>query len=274
MPVSPESPAYYLRAFAATLARLTGVPPPDAAARDVIPEVTAAAATAFRNGFARRALIYAPDALGAAFFARHPDLNAAVTAVAPLAVPMRAAYPPKTPVCFATMFTGAAPAFHGITVYERPVVRVDSLFDAWARAGKRVALVAVRGSSLDLIFRGRPITYISGEYDADVTREVTAILAADDADVVVAYHQEYDDRLHADGWESEAMLGAAANHVASFRELAAAADRHWAGYGRLVCFAPDHGAHADAATGRGNHGDDIPEDMDVTHFYGFAAAGG
>ena len=32
--------------------------------------------------------------------------------------------------------------------------------------------------------------------------------------------------------------------------------------------APDHGAHFDEALGVGSHGLDIPEDMQVSHWYG------
>ncbi|MDI6739578.1 MAG: hypothetical protein QME74_04355 [Candidatus Edwardsbacteria bacterium] len=35
----------------------------------------------------------------------------------------------------------------------------------------------------------------------------------------------------------------------------------------MLIFAPDHGAHLDPATGKGVHGDDIPEDMLVTRFF-------
>src|SRR5258706_14345046 len=55
---------------------------------------------------------------------------------------------------------------HGIKRYERPVLSCDTIFDALARAGKKVAIVAVRDSSIDLIFRERPIDYFSPTYDA------------------------------------------------------------------------------------------------------------
>ena len=40
-----------------------------------------------------------------------------------------------------------------------------------------------------------------------------------------------------------------------------------------MILAPDHGAHVDADTGKGDHGLDIPEDMQVSHWYRIEAAG-
>ena len=37
---------------------------------------------------------------------------------------------------------------------------------------------------------------------------------------------------------------------------------------RLVVFSPDHGVHLDEETGKGGHGLDIPEDMEVRSFWG------
>ena len=40
------------------------------------------------------------------------------------------------------------------------------------------------------------------------------------------------------------------------------------GRATLVGFATDHGVHT-AENGRGSHGKDIPEDIEITHFYDF-----
>ena len=53
--------------------------------------------------------------------------------------------------------------------------------------------------------------------------------------------------------------------------MAEAANFHWRNKGHVVAFAADHGAHIDPSTGKGDHGLDIPEDMDVFHCYGIFA---
>jgi hypothetical protein len=51
--------------------------------------------------------------------------------------------------------TGAQPQVHGIQKKEKPVLTCDTIFDALIRSGKKIAIVAVKGSSIDLIFRKR-----------------------------------------------------------------------------------------------------------------------
>lgn len=167
------------------------------------------------------------------------------------------------------MFTGAAPDQHGIRKYEKPVLQCDTLFDALQRAGKRVAIVSVKGSSIDLIFRGRAIDYYSETYDPDVTKRVISLMKADRHEFILAYHQEYDDAMHKTGPFTEEALQAAKNNVRAFVSMNGAFDEYWQRYNRMVAFVPDHGGHMDDALGRGTHGADIAEDMELKHFYGF-----
>jgi len=215
-----------------------------------------------------RCLVYAPDAVGRQVLDRHPGLAEEVGRVAPVREYLKSVFPPKTPVCFASMFTGAEPEAHGITVYERPVLECDTLFDALIRAGKKPAIVSVRDASADVIFRGRDMDYFSEPYDGGVTARVLGLIAAGEHDFILAYHQEYDDLLHKSGTFSPEALAAAGRHVNAFIELADSARKCWAGGSGAFVFAPDHGAHDDPETGAGTHGDDIPSDMDVIHFFG------
>ena len=41
--------------------------------------------------------------------------------------------PSVTPVCFGTMYTGAQPEVHGIRRYEKPVIKIDTIFDVLIR---------------------------------------------------------------------------------------------------------------------------------------------
>ena len=222
---------------------------------------------------AERVLVYAPDATGRVFLDNHPDLKMRLVAASDVQVELRSVTPPKTPVCFASMFTGAAPEVHGIRKYERPILTCDTLFDALARAGKRAAIVAVRNCSMDIIFRNRPIDYFTEDYDQQVTERALELVRRGEHDFIVAYNQEYDDTLHRTRHDGPEAVAAAKRHVDTFVRLWQATEEHWAGHNRALLFAPDHGAHFDVAKGKSDHGQDIPEDMDVLHFWRFRPAG-
>ena len=134
------------------------------------------------------------------------------------------------------MFTGAAPNEHGITKYEKPVLQCDTVFDALARAGKRVAIVAVKGSSIDTIFRGRDVEYFSEEYDPQVTSRTEALIEEDIHDVILAYLQEYDDTLHRTTPFSLDALQALRNNIAAFNRLSTIVHKEWARYDRAILF--------------------------------------
>jgi hypothetical protein len=95
---------------------------------------------------------------------------------------------------------------------------------------------------------------------------VLRLLRANSHDVIVAYHQEYDDLLHRTGPFSELATHALEHHVHSWEILVRAARDAWRER-FLVTFCPDHGGHEDPATGRGDHGDSSPEDMRVRHYF-------
>ena len=85
------------------------------------------------------------------------------------------------------------------------------------------------------------------------------------------YQQEYDDLLHETEPFSDPCIRAVNNHVSSFSEIVKTASEAWCEHNYAIVFAPDHGAHVDPKTGNGNHGEDIPEDMDLFHWYGLKA---
>jgi hypothetical protein len=263
--VPDADPRPTIASVTATLCGLCGVPLPFACGAPALETVLAFGRDVLGGTAVRRCLVFCPDALGDQFVAARPDLAATVTALAPLRVSLRSIDPPWTPVCFASMFTGAEPAVHGIRRYEKPVLSVDTVFDAFAREGRRVAIVAVADSSIDRIFRGRPLDYFSQKYDPWVTEKAIALVAADRHDLVVAYHQEYDDVMHALGPAHPRALRGARNHVEAFADLAAAVEDAWAHHPRALVFAPDHGAHPDPATGGGAHGTADRADMDLAH---------
>ncbi len=241
---------------------LSTVPPLDA--------VLAAAQVEFEEHPVTRMLVFLPDAIGTALCRDFQSELALVEMETQVRVELRSMVPAKTPVCFASMFTGALPDAHGIRRYERPVLVCDTLFDALARAGRRVAIVAVRESSMDTIFRNRDIDYYSEDDDSAVESRASGLIEQDRHDLVVAYQQAYDDCLHRTSHRSPEALAAFRRHLADFNSLAFMAGMFWGRHDHALLFAPDHGAHDDAA-GRGTHGDNIPDDMEVTHFWGLRA---
>jgi hypothetical protein len=243
-----------------------GVAPPEHATTTIYEDIVANAS----SGKINKCLIYAPDALGYDLCTAHPKFFDRVRAHAPNEVLVQSVVPSVTPVCFASMFTGAQPRVHGIQEYERPVLKCDTLFDALVRAGKRVALVAVKNSSIDLIFRNRSLSYFSEQYDPEVTARVIRLMEENNHDLILAYHQEYDDNLHRTTPFSAECLEALEKHIASFELLAKEFEHAWRNYSRALFFTPDHGGHVDTATGKGTHGLDIPEDMVVKHFMSLA----
>lgn len=191
-----------------------------------------------------------------------------------VSVALRSVTPPKTPVCFASMFTGAGPEVHGIRRYEKPVLGCDTIFDALGRAGRRVAIVAVRESSIDLIFRDRPIDYFSEPDDLSVTGTALSLMESDSHDFILAYQQGYDDLLHSGDPFGPAARKAVEGHLDAFEALVHGSDVFWRDFNRASAFAPDHGAHLDPDSGSGDHGLDCSEDMEVEHFWRIRPASG
>lgn len=231
-------------------------------------EPVVAAARALGIERCERVLLYAPDAIGFHLCTAFPDVIQPVADAASIAVRVKSVVPPVTPVCFSTMFTGLPPAVHGIRKYEKPVLRSHTLFDRLIRVGRRVAIVAVQDSSIDRLFRDRSLDYFPERYDPEVTETALQLIAANAHDFVLAYHQEYDDTLHRLSPRAPEAIEAMRRHVASFLRLSGAVEQSWGSLHRVVGFVPDHGGHIDPDTGKGTHGEDTPEDMDVQHFYG------
>jgi hypothetical protein len=251
-----------------TICSLLGVEPPENSGARPIDKILETSNRVLRGKRVERALIYAPDAIGEGLYRDYENLFGGVKKLAPLDVEMKSVLPTYTPVCFSSMFTGAQPEVHGIRKYEKPVLSCDTLFDALARANKKAAIVAVKGSSIDLVFRDRKIDYYTEEYDPQVEARALDVLKTRDYDLILAYHQEYDDLMHASTPRDPKALMAFKRHLKSFETLAAAFNERYASKNRVVAFTPDHGTHIDPATGKGAHGTDRPDDMDVRHFWG------
>ena len=96
----------------------------------------------FEGRKADRIFMYNPDAIAQWIYEKYPHLMKEAIAKTELPVPFCTVMPSVTPVCFGTMYTGAQPCVHGIQKYEKPVIKIDTLFDALIRAGKKPAIVS------------------------------------------------------------------------------------------------------------------------------------
>jgi hypothetical protein len=200
------------------------------------------------------------------------SLTKIIAKYADIRIPLLAVMPPKTPVCFASMFTGGQPIDHGIMKYERPVLRCETLFDVLLCANQSIAIVAVGNSSIDLIFRERKIEYFSERYDEEVVERTVELIEENRHNLIIVYQQEYDDMIHKNDPFLDLCIQAVTHHVHSFITIASTSLNAWSGHNNAIIFAPDHGAHFDSASGHGDHGLDIPEDMQLFHWYGINSA--
>jgi predicted AlkP superfamily pyrophosphatase or phosphodiesterase len=214
-----------------------------------------------------KCLIYAPDAIGKAIHEKYPGHFHSLETFINHTEPLRSIFPSVTPVCFASMFTGALPEVHGIQAYERPVVKIETIFDAMLVGGKKTAIIAVTNCSIDLIFKERKLDYYSKKDDAEVIK--TTLDVFDKYDFAVVYNQEYDSTLHKTHPYSPECLRALEHHNRTFEELFRAVETKWAGYNWLLAYTPDHGAHYNEIDKMGTHGKDIPEDMELLHHYAY-----
>ena len=117
------------------------------------------------EGAVERAVLFCCDAMGENQREHFPEVFERIEKIAPFRIPSVAVMPSVTPVCYGTIFSGAAPSVHGIQKYEKPVLKVETLFDVMAEAGKNVAVVSSNNCSIDMIFRSRKVDYYSFRTD-------------------------------------------------------------------------------------------------------------
>ena len=254
----------------ATAEQLAGISYPDhIAAPD--PLVTALAAQKLGDVKTDRTVIYNPDAVALWLYQKYTDIFTDAALKSDLALPMRSVMPSVTPVCFASMYTGVMPAVHGIQRYEKPVLKTETLFDAFLASGRRVAIVSTAGDSISKIFLERDMAYFIYNSVEEVNRKAIELIEEDRFDLLVIYNGNYDGTMHKHGTESPEALEALRQNVAFYTELVNKIQQCWKQHNVFYCFCPDHGCHEiDAECG--SHGLDMPEDMNVIHFYGIKAA--
>ena len=219
---------------------------------------------------ADKLLMYNPDAVATWLWRSQNEHFMPVMKLTSLTLPMQAVMPSVTPVCFGTIYTGLMPEGHGIQKYEKPVLKCDTLFDAMLRAGKKVAIFAVKECSIAKIFLEREgLDYYITESDEESIGKAIELMG--NYDCVTVYNGSYDSTMHRHGVLSEQAINVLNRNGVDFERCVDAAKKAWAGSNILYGWVTDHGCH-DTEAGRGTHGTATPEDLDVTHFWGFEEA--
>lgn len=251
---------------AATVAKAMGVEP-GAGFSEENPVVKALWSQKLEGRPVDRAVLYNPDAVALWLYQKYTGFFAQAALCSDLALPMLSVMPTVTPVCFASMYTGALPEVHGIKAYRKPVLTTETLFDVCLRAGKRCAIVSTEGDSISKIFLEREMDYFLYPSVEEVNRKALQLMEEDRYDLMVIYNGNYDGRMHRSGPESEEALQALRENLAFYRVLVETIRARWKGHNTLYGFMPDHGCH-EIDGGLGSHGLEMEEDMNVIHFYG------
>jgi predicted AlkP superfamily pyrophosphatase or phosphodiesterase len=213
-----------------------------------------------------RIFMYNPDAIAQWIGEKYPKLMREVPAVTDISVPFCTVMPSVTPVCFGTMYTGAQPATHGITKYMKPVIKIDTFFDALIRAGKKVAIIADTDCSMSRIFLEREMDYFIYDSLADINAKTIELILEDKHDVIVSYNTHYDAKMHKYGPESVQALSELRANSELFAMFVRLIEKHWGSHDTLIGFAMDHGCH-EIDGGCGSHGLDMEEDLNIVHNY-------
>lgn len=254
-----------LQSLCAAIARVTGIDAPSSAA-SYDGRLTGYAASVLGDRTADRVFMYNPDAIAEWIADKYAPYLREVTALTDLRLPYRTVMPSVTPVCFGTMYTGASPEVHGIQAYVKPVITIDTLFDALIRAGRRPAIVCTAGDSLSKIYLERKMDYFFYRTIEEVNAKAAELILEDRYDFIVVYNGNYDSVMHKFGPESPEALAELRCNSRAFAAFCALIREHWQDHDTLVGFAMDHGCHG-IDGGCGSHGLDMPEDMLIAHHY-------
>lgn len=215
---------------------------------------------------ADRIFMYNPDAIGQWIYEKYPYLFEQAEAHADIKLPLCSVMPSVTPVCFGTMYTGAQPSVHGIQKYEKPVITIDTLFDALILAGKKPVILSYAQSSLGKIYLNREMDYYVLDTIDEVNAKTAELILKDEHDFYVVYNGNYDTRMHKTGPESVDSLSEIRANSRTFAMFSEMIKEHWTNHNTLIGFAMDHGCH-EIDGESGSHGLDMPEDLNITHLY-------
>jgi len=257
-----------LDTICAALCYAMGIEKPEQAA-DANPDLKEYIDKIFGGEKADRVFMYNPDAIAQWIYEKYDYSCVEAKDASDIEIPLRSVMPSVTPVCFGTMYTGAQPEVHGIQKYEKPVIKIDTLFDALIRAGKKPAIVTYGNCSLSKIYLERDMAYYhvpkGGAVDK-VNAIAAELILKDEYDFILVYNGNYDGAMHKYGPEHVMPLGELRSNSRTFGMFSAMIEEHWKNHNTLVGFAMDHGCH-EIDDGAGSHGLDMEEDLNIVHLY-------
>lgn len=256
-----------LDSICASLAYAMGINPPKQAAKSNW-ELTNYIDKIFDGKKADRVVMYNPDAIAQWIYEKYSHFFKDIKKHTDIEIPLAAVIPSVTPVCFGTMYTGAQPEIHGIQKYEKPVITIDTLFDALLRAGKKPALITYGKCSLSRIFLERNMDYYhfdEGGITA-VNAKAAEVILKDEHDFILIYNGNYDTVMHKSGPESVEALSELRTNCHIFSWICELIKNNWQHHNTLVGFAMDHGCH-EIDGNCGSHGLDMAEDINIVHLY-------
>ncbi len=235
------------------------------------PFVLALAQKKIGNKKCDRFVFYNPDAVALWLYQKYTEKFIDTALCSDIAVPMLSVMPSVTPVCFGSMYTGVMPTVHGIQKYEKPVLKTETIFDCFIKAGKKAAIVSTARDSISMIFLERKMDYFIYDTPEEVNIKALNLIDEDVYDLIVIYNGNYDGKMHKFGPESAEAFDALHKNIEFYKTLIQSIKEKWKKYNVFYGFMPDHGCH-EIDGGCGSHGLDMQEDMNVIHFYGIKEA--
>lgn len=215
-----------------------------------------------------RIFIFNPDAIGSWIYEKYREKFMPLVQRADIAVDMLSVFPPLTPVCFASMYSGLAPSEHGIQRYVKPTLKADTIFDYLPLKKYRVAIVCTSGDSIAEIFKGREVDYFIYDSIKMCNDKAFELIERDEHDMIVLYNGNYDWAMHRFGPEGKRSMLELEKNIAVFCELHDFISEKWTEHNTTLMFAADHGCHRQLLP-PGSHGKNIEKDMNIKHFYSF-----
>lgn len=217
-----------------------------------------------------RIVMYNPDAIALWIYGKyHSKYFEKLEKQTDLMLPMLSVFPPVTPACFGSMYSGLLPSEHGIQSYTKPVLKCQTVFDKLIEAGKKVAIVSTKGDSISLIFLERKMDYFIYKTVKECNEKAAELIKSDTYDVIVLYNTDYDYWMHRSSPTGLPAQNALKKNVAEYLSLKELVTNEWKSKHRTaLAFAPDHGCHRWLWL-LGTHGINEPCDMNTVHLWSF-----
>ena len=213
-----------------------------------------------------RIIMYNPDAIAEWIFEKYNNMFQDIISLTDIALPFATVMPSVTPVCFGTMYTGSQPKIHGIQSYAKPVIKIDTIFDALIRYAKKPAIVCTENDSLSKIYLERDMDYFFYDSADKVNQKAEELILKGEHDFIVIYNGNYDSAMHKFGPESDEALAELQANIKAYHNFLKLAKESSKDKNTLVGFAMDHGCH-EIDGNCGSHGLDMEEDLYIVHLY-------